>query len=255
MTKEFIPQPLGYENIEDKRVVILQSGGLDSNIIASVFEYFGFEMHHIFVDYGQNMADKEREYSKKIAEFYGGTYQEVKLNLPWLKETTNLVDHIVEDYKNDSVTFNANQTGEYVPLRNHVLLSIAGSYAEAYKIPYIACAFDGEEDENNNPTGGTTDKHPTFVSKIEDSINEGSAFKHIDHKNFKILTPIMGLYKPEIIGLGLATESDMSLSWSCYNKGEKPCGICSACKVRAEAFKEVGIEDPSLVERSDNNDY
>lgn len=239
-------EPLGYEKIEDKRVVILQSGGLDSNVIASVFNYYGFEMHHIFVDYGQNMADKEREYSKKIAEYYGGTYEEVTLRLPWLKDSTKLVDNLVEDYKNNSVTFNANQTGEYVPLRNHVLLSIAGSYAEANKIPYIACAFDGAEDENHIPTGGTTDKHPTFVSKIADSINEGSAFHHIDNKEFKILTPVMGLYKPEIIGLGLATDSDMSISWSCYNKAEKPCGVCSACKVRANAFKIVEMEDPSL---------
>lgn len=240
-------EPLGYENIEDKRVVILQSGGLDSNIIASVFNFYGFEMHHIFVNYGQNMLEKEREYAEKIAKHYGGTFSEVTLNLPWLKETTKLVDNLVDDIGDTSSTFNTNSTGAYVPMRNHVLLSIASSYAEAYKIPYIACAFDGAEDENHIPTGGTTDKHPTFVTKLSDSINEGSAFYHIDKKHFTILTPVMGLYKPEIIGLGLATDSDMSISWSCYNKAEKPCGKCSACELRAEAFKEVGIPDPSLV--------
>lgn len=240
-------EPLGYENIQDKRVVILQSGGLDSNVIASVFNYFGFEMHHIFVNYGQNMLEKEREYSKKIAEYYGGTYQEVTLDLPWLHSTTSLVGHVVDDTHETESQFNANLTGAYVPLRNQMLLSIAGSYAEACEIPYIACAFDGAEDENHIPTGGTTDKHPTFVKKIQDSLNEGSAFHHIKGKNFTILTPVMGLYKPEIIGLGLATDSDMSISWSCYNKSEKPCGKCSACLLRAEAFKTLEMEDPSLI--------
>lgn len=239
-------KPLGYENITDKRVVILQSGGLDSNVIASVFNYFGFEIHHIFVNYGQNMLEKEREYSKKIAEYYGGTYQEVTLDLPWLKDTTSLVGNLVDDTHETESQFNVNLTGVYVPLRNQMLLSIAGSYAEAYEIPYIACAFDGAEDENHIPTGGTTDKHPTFVKKLEDSLNEGSAFHHIKGEKFTILTPVMGLYKPEIIGLGLATDSDMSISWSCYNKADKPCGQCSACKLRAEAFKEVEMEDPSL---------
>ena len=239
-------KPLGYENIEDKRVVILQSGGLDSNVIASVFKYYGFEMHHIFINYGQNMLEKEREYSKKIAEYYGGTYQEVTLDLPWLKETTSLVGNVVDDTYETESTFNANLTGVYVPMRNHMFLSIASSYAEAYKIPYIACAFDGGEDKDHKPTGGTTDKHPTFVKTIANSINEGSAFHHIEGKDFTILTPVMGLYKPEIIGLGLGAEADMSISWSCYNKADKPCGECSACKLRAEAFSIVEMEDPSL---------
>lgn len=240
-------ETLNYENIEDKRVVLLQSGGLDSNIIASVLKHFGFEMHHIFINYGQNMLEKEREYSKKIAEYYGGTYQEVTLELPWLKEATSLVGSVVDDtYETESV-FNANLTGVYVPMRNHMFLSIASSYAESYKIPYIACAFDGAEDFYGRPLGGTTDKHPTFVDAIEKSICEGSAFKHIDHKYFNILTPVMDLFKTEIIQLGLESKADMSISWSCYNKAEKPCGVCSACEIRAEAFSVMGLEDPSLL--------
>lgn len=240
-------EPLGYENIKDKRVVLLQSGGLDSNIIASVFNYFGFKMHHIFINYGQNMLKKEREYSKKIADYYGGTYQEVTLDLPWLKSTTKLVNNTVSD-KEAKGALNANLTGTYVPMRNHIMLSVASSYAEAYGIPYIACAFDGAEDENKKPIGGTTDKHPEFVRKIEESINEGSEMYHIDNKKFKILTPVMDLFKEEIIGLGLATEADMSLSWSCYNKSDKPCGQCSACVTRANAFKTLEIEDPALAQ-------
>lgn len=237
-----------YSDIEDKRVVLLQSGGLDSNIIACILKYYGFEIHHIFVNYGQNMVDKEREYSKKIAEYYGGenyTYSEVDITLPWLNDTTNLVDHEVTDYEAEG-ELNANLSGSYVPLRNHILLSIAGSYAEAYKIPYIACAFDGSEDFYGRPLGGTTDKHPTFVDAIENSICEGSAYKHIDNKFFTILTPVMDLCKDEIIKLGLHFHADMSISWSCYNKANKPCGKCSACATREEAFRRVGIEDPSL---------
>ena len=230
------------DEVEDKRVVLLQSGGLDSNVLASLFKDCGFEMHHIFVDYGQNMKEKELEYARKIAEYYGGTLSEVKLELPWLKETTCLVDNVV----NDSGAFdslNAIEHGTYVPLRNQMLLSIAGSYAEAYQIPSIACAFDGDEDENGNPTGGTTDKHPKYVQAVADSINEGSAYKHVHGKEFTILTPVMGMYKEEIIALGVECNADFSISWSCYNKGEEPCHVCSACELRHEAFKNMGIED------------
>lgn len=230
------------DEVEDKRVVLLQSGGLDSNVLASLFKDCGFEMHHIFVDYGQNMKEKELEYARKIAEYYGGTLSEVKLELPWLKETTCLVDNVVSD-SGAFDSLNAIEHGTYVPLRNQMLLSIAGSYAEAYQIPFIACAFDGDEDENGNPTGGTTDKHPKYVQAVVDSLNEGSAYKHVHDKEFTILTPVMGMYKEEIIALGVECNADFSISWSCYNKGEEPCHVCSACELRHEAFKNMGIED------------
>ena len=239
----------GYENLEDKRVVILQSGGLDSNIISAIFKHYGFEMHHIFVNYGQNMLEKEREYSKKIAEYYGGTYEEVKLDLPWLKTSTVLVDsHIVDDGEdeNEDKPLGAVECGVYVPMRNHMLLSIAGSYAEAKKITNIACAFDGSEDFYGRPLGGTTDKHPSFVSAIEFSLNEGSTLRHVDFKQINILTPVMDLYKHEIIKLGEDFKADMSKSWSCYNKAEKPCGVCPACITRAEGFQKANVIDPSL---------
>lgn len=230
------------DEVEDKRVVLLQSGGLDSNVLASLFKDCGFEMHHIFVDYGQNMKEKELEYARKISEYYGGTLSEVKLELPWLKETTCLVDNVVSD-SGAFDSLNAIEHGTYVPLRNQMLLSIAGSYAEAYQIPFIACAFDGDEDENGNPTGGTTDKHPKYVQAVVDSLNEGSAYKHVHGKEFTILTPVMGMYKEEIIALGVECNADFSISWSCYNKGEEPCHVCSACELRHEAFKNMGIED------------
>lgn len=230
------------DEVLDKRVVLLQSGGLDSNVLASLFKDCGFEMHHIFVDYGQNMKEKELEYARKIVEYYGGTLSEVKLELTWLKDVTCLVDNVVED-SGACDSLNAVEHGTYVPLRNQMLLSIAGSYAEAYQIPFIACAFDGEEDENGNPTGGTTDKHPSYVQAVANSLNEGSAFKHVHGKEFTILTPVMSLYKEEIIALGLECNADFSLSWSCYNKGDEPCHVCSACELRHSAFKNMGIED------------
>lgn len=237
---------LGYENIEDKRVVLLQSGGLDSNVIASIFKHYGFEMHHVFVNYGQNMLEKEREYSKKIADYYGGTYQEVTIELPWLTKSTSLVGNIVEADNNSDTPLGANECGVYVPMRNHLLLSIVGSYAESLNITNIACAFDGSEDFYGKPLGGTTDKHPTFVNCVEVSLNEGSAIKHIEHNYLQILTPVMDLYKHEIIQLGHKFNADLSLSWSCYNKGEKPCLVCPACVTRAEGFKRAELKDPII---------
>lgn len=237
------------KNIKDKRVVMLQSGGLDSNVITAMFNFYGFEIHHLFVDYGQNSSKKELETVNKIVSHYGkGNYlHEVSITLPWLKDSTNLVDGdpSITDEEVSNAPLNAVTGGEYVPMRNHVLISIASSLAESLGIEYIATALDGAETFfTHTPLGGTTDKHPLFVKKLEKSLSEGSSLYWVHHKKFKILVPVMNNFKEDTIRLGVMYGADFSLSWSCYNSTEKPCGVCGACRERERAFNAVGMKDP-----------
>lgn len=231
-----------YEKFEDKRVVLLQSGGLDSNICASIFNHFGFEIHHLFVNYGQNTAKKELSTVNKVVNHYGGILHTVDLKADWLLDNS-LAKGDVRDVEANG-QYNTVFTGVYVPLRNAFLLSLAGSLSEQLEIPYISAALDGLEDFDGVPCSGTTDKHPTFVKSIEAAINEGSSMYHIKGKSFTILTPLMGKYKRDIVKVGKEYNADMSLSWSCYNSYDKPCGVCSACAERKKGFYEAGIKDP-----------
>jgi MFS family permease len=36
----------------------------------------------------------------------------------------------------------------------------------------------------------------------------------------------------------------VSKTWSCYQGGERACGICPTCAERLAAFKELGLSDP-----------
>lgn len=235
-----------YGSIKDKRVVLLQSGGLDSCVLASLFHKFGFEVHHLFVDYGFNSAERDLKNVRKIVNKYGGKLHIVKMNMPWLKDSTCLVDGgTVDDTKFGDDALNTYYAGTYVPMRNTFLISIASSLCESLKIKYIATALDGIEDTiTHKPLGGTSDKHPTFVRKLEDAINEGSSEHFINDYNIHILTPIMGFYKADTIQMGELLGTDFSISNSCYSDSDEPCGVCSACAVRKEAFEIVGVEDP-----------
>jgi 7-cyano-7-deazaguanine synthase len=172
----------------------------------------------------------------------------VSLDLPWLSESTSLVNGEVNDNDVGSYYLNTLDTGVYVPMRNAMFLAIAGSLCESLGIRYIACAFDGAETKITRvPLSGSPDKHPLFVDKMQSALTEGSSLKWSKHKNIKILTPLMDMFKPEIIKKGLEYNADMSLSWSCYNSTEKPCCHCSACRNRIQAFEKLGLKDPVLV--------
>lgn len=234
-----------YGAISDKRVVLLQSGGLDSNICAAIMKYHGFEIHHVFVDYGQNSVNNERAMVEKIVKRYGGTLHSCKIELPWLKEASVLIGGKVEDWEADGA-LNTLDTGVYVPMRNLMLLSIASSLAESLQIPNICAALDGVQDFDGVPLGGTTDKHPSFIRKVESAITEGSELHHVYGGKYTILTPLMGRCKSEGVLIGKKFFADMSISWSCYNSSEVPCGECSACRARAQGFYYAGLKDPLL---------
>ena len=54
----------------------------------------------------------------------------------------------------------------------------------------------------------------------------------------------MNKAKLQTISQGMQIGCDFSLSWSCYNGTEKPCGKCGPCVDRKNQFKAIGLEDP-----------
>ena len=57
--------------VSDKRVVLLQSGGLDSCYLASLLSSYGYDIHHVYIDYGQNSKAQELAAAQKIVNRYG----------------------------------------------------------------------------------------------------------------------------------------------------------------------------------------
>jgi 7-cyano-7-deazaguanine synthase len=237
--------------IKDKRVVLLQSGGLDSCVLACMFSKLGFEVHHMFVNYGQNSHEQERVAVETIVKTYGGTLHEAEVKIPWFNcAITNGEEVKCYDVQEDLASVS---TGIYVPMRNQVLLSIAASLAESLNIKYIAAGLDGRQTLFGHVTSGTPDKHRSYIRKFEQCITEGSVLKHQHHGKYEMLTPLEGFVKEDTIELGMMFECDFTKSWSCYNKGDKPCGTCASCVDRINHFKALGMIDPTVYENNSLN--
>ena len=234
------------KDIEDKRVVLLNSGGLESCYLTCLLSKYGFEIHHLFVDYGQNAKEGELLAVNNLIKKYGGVLHTAKVDLPWFATSTSLCsgekigDPLVTKYMGTV------EAKTYVPLRNHIFLSFAGSLADSLSIPYIASGLDGIQDCFGVPIGSAPDKHPNFAYAIENSVNEASAYHHTEGGYIEVIAPILCCTKEDTILNGENIDCDFSLSWSCYNSGSEPCGTCCACVDRKYHFEQLGKKEPKF---------
>ena len=65
-------------------------------------------------------------------------------------------------------------------------------------------------------------------------------------KQLRIHAPFVKRTKAEVVRTGLELKVPYELTWSCYEGGAKPCGICGTCRDRAAAFAANQVKDPAL---------
>ena len=220
-----------------KRAVVLLSGGLDSSVAIHLAKSEGFEVYALSFDYGQK-HNKELECAKATALKVGAAAHNIvtlQLNL-W--GGSSLTDSAMEVEDGDVTRTDIPMA--YVPARNMVFLSVAASFAEAIGAQDI---FIGVSEVDYS---GYVDCREEFIRSMEETINKGTVMAAEHGKKIRIHTPFINKTKSEEIQLGEKLGVDWSLTWSCYRGGEKPCGTCDSCLLRAKAFSEAGVVDTSL---------
>lgn len=222
-----------------RKAVILLSGGLDSAVALHLAKSEGFELHTISFDYGQR-HNRELNAAKTIAQQAGvANHQVVTLKLDrWGGSSLTDKQMEVEDG-------NVNRSDipvTYVPARNMVFLSVAASLAEAIGAQDI---FIGVSQVDYS---GYVDCRQEFIDGMEKAINLGTVMGAEKNQPIKIHAPFVNKTKAEEIQLGVKLGVDFGLTWSCYRGGEKPCGTCDSCLLRAKAFAEAGVIDTALEE-------
>ncbi|MDR0983349.1 MAG: 7-cyano-7-deazaguanine synthase QueC [Culturomica sp.] len=226
-----------------KKAIVLLSGGLDSTITLYLAKSQGFdEIYAISFRYGQKHS-KELECACKTAKKAG------------VKEH-KIVDIMLNQWHGSSLTDSTMEIGDgdinrtdipdtYVPARNMVFLSIAASYADANDIEDI---FIGISEVDYS---GYVDCRENFIKAMEQAINAGTLLGAEKHRHITIHTPFLHKTKADEIKIGEQLGVDFGDTWSCYRGGNKPCGTCDSCLLRADAFHKAGVKDP-LVSTDDH---
>ncbi|MGA7418303.1 MAG: 7-cyano-7-deazaguanine synthase, partial [Acidimicrobiales bacterium] len=87
---------------------------------------------------------------------------------------------------------------------------------------------------------------PEFIEAFRGVAATGQK-RGVEGNPVRIATPLIELTKAEIVRLGIELDAPLYLTWSCYQGGDRPCGVCDACVLRERGFAEAGVKDPALV--------
>jgi 7-cyano-7-deazaguanine synthase len=216
-----------------KRVaVVLASGGMDSCVTAALARQT-HRLAMLHVDYHQRTAARERRAFEAIADFLDAERRWVTAvdHLQALGGSS-LTDRNIE--VSPANLYSKEIPTSYVPFRNANLLSIATSWAEMLGAGEI---FVGAVAEDSS---GYPDCRREFYDAFERAIELGTK----PETHVRILTPVIGLRKWEIVRKGMELRAPLHLTWSCYKNSDVACGECDSCALRLRGFQEAGVEDP-----------
>lgn len=226
---------------EQRRAVVLLSGGLDSATVLAIARAAGYAVHALSFRYGQRHA-VELDCARHIAEqarvaahavldvdlrAFGGSALTADIPVPKDRPDTEIAGGV-------PVT--------YVPARNTIFLSFALAWAE------VLGATDLFIGVNALDYSGYPDCRPEFIAAFERMARLATRAGTEQGAELHIHTPLIALSKAGIIQRGIALGVDYAQTSSCYDPAPdgRPCCRCDSCRLRARGFAGAGIADPLL---------
>jgi 7-cyano-7-deazaguanine synthase len=228
------------------RAVVLLSGGMDSCVCAALAarDHWAAAVH---VSYGQRTEERERHSFESICDrleirdrllvrnealraIGGSALTDSSIAVP---EAVVTGKHPTRVHPAGVHPIGASIPVTYVPFRNAHFLAVAVSWAEvlgAEKV-YIGAV---EPDSSGYP-----DCRPEYYRAFNEVVKAGTR-----EGTIRVVTPLIAMHKAEIVRLGLELNAPFDLTWSCYQREDRACGVCDSCVLRLRAFREAGAEDP-----------
>ena len=224
------------------KALVLLSGGIDSTtcLAIAVKKHGAENVLALSVSYGQKHS-KEIEAAEKVADHYKVRLLTLDLSKIFEGSDCSLLKGSEAEIPKESYSEQLKETdgapvSTYVPFRNGLFLASAASIALSNGCREIYYGAHSDDAAGN--------AYPDCSADFNESINRAI---YLGSGNcLKVVAPFIGMNKAQVVAEGLALKAPYELTWSCYEGGEKPCGLCGTCRDRAAAFKANGTDDPAL---------
>lgn len=226
----------------EQKALVLCSGGVDSTTLLAmaVGKYGAENVYALSISYGQR-HEREIDSARKVADHYGVEQRFLDLASIFADSNCSLLSHSDEEIPEESYAEQLAENGggtvsTYVPFRNGLFLSSAASMALS-----LGCSVLYYGAHSDDWAGSAyPDCSPAFVAAMNEAIVQGTGGE------LRLEAPFVRFSKADIVRQGLALGVPYELTWSCYEGGDVPCGVCATCIDRVRAFEENGVVDPLL---------
>ncbi len=239
---------------EKSIAVALLSGGLDSAVALAWALREGHECAALTIDYGQRHR-WESAAASRVAASLGVPERMRRLVRIDLRAVggSALTGEALVPKGRDEGAIGEGVPVTYVPARNMTFLSVAMGLAEALasarepgaRAPALSVVIG----VNAVDYSGYPDCREGFIRAFERAAALGTKAGS-EGGEVRVLTPLAGMGKADIVRMGLALGVDFSLTHSCYDPVESggewfACASCDACALRRRGFEEAGAADPT----------
>lgn len=251
-----------YKKPQNKKAMIIFSGGMDSVVTAYIYKYLGYDLQLVHFNYGQAAQEVENAVAYKIAKDLQANLKvfNIKELFGAYKDVSKLLYQ--KEANVDEQSRDAESTLSYVPNRNATLAMFVAGLAEMKNCDTVA--FGAQQMD-----AVYADNTPDFVQKIDQALKVSLNW----NTNIKFAAPLVHLMKHEIIQLAIDLEVPLKYVTSCYypklvedpsddcyichndasvrmicsrahNRRVQVCEKCGPCQVRDATFKMLGVNDP-----------
>jgi 7-cyano-7-deazaguanine synthase len=205
---------------------------MDSCVTAAVARQ-AYEPALLHLNYGQRTEARELRAFREIADYYKAGLRLIAS----MEHLAKIGGSSLTDRDLAVPRANLTATGvpvTYVPFRNANMLSVAVSWAEV--IGASAVFIGAVEEDSSGYPDCRRQFYDAFNAVIELGTRPGSGIR--------VVTPVIGMAKKDIVKKGVELGAPLHLTWSCYQNEDVACGECDSCALRLRAFQQAGVVDP-----------
>ena len=222
--------------------LVLSSGGLDSTtcLALAVNKFSAANVAALSISYGQRHA-KELDAALNVAKFYHVQHYQIDAAEIFKQSDSALLqtsDAPLEKSSYAEQIRDNPRIATYVPFRNGVMLSMAAAFADSLFKDEVELYIGVHSDDVAGHA--YADCSAQFVAAMSAAVRIGT------YDKIHLVAPFLCQTKADVVKVGLELGAPYHLTWSCYERGDIPCGKCATCIDRARAFKINGVDDPAL---------
>lgn len=195
-----------------QKVVLLNSGGLDSALLAKYLKKSGYEVHSLFIDTNQLNRESTMAASQRTAELFCVSHKVIELNLG---QHSNLYHTNGEYRMYDDVLPGSRPDRPFAcPMMSMLFYSIGSAYAQTIYAELVIGGFKGN-----------------YKAPMQDAFNELIYMNPLKFYNVPINAPLSDCTTYVSVTQLLDVDfSNLGYTHSCvYNE---PCGVCDKCTER-----------------------